>query len=244
MTGRRNASGAHRTLWRFVPIIILALALAAAYGFGLHKQLTLSALAESRSALKAMVDAHPLFAAAAFVLLYAIAIAGCFPAASLLTVFSGFLFGWVMGGLLVVLAATAGATVLFLVARTAFGDVLRRRIGGHAARLAKGFEDDAFAYLLVLRLAPIFPFWMVNIAPAFFDVRLKTYIAATALGIIPGTFAYAYLGRGLESVLVAAAQSGSALRVRDLVTPELTLAFAALAAVALIALVVKRTRTL
>jgi len=228
--------------WRFVPLGLLVMGLVLAYAMGWHEHLTLSALVESRSALHARIEAHPVMAAAGFMLLYATAVAVSFPAASLLTIAGGFLFGWLLGGTLVLVAATAGSTALFLAARSAFGDFLRRRVGGRAARLAKGFEKGAFGYLLVLRLTPIFPFWVVNIVPAFFDVRLGTFVAATALGILPATYAYAYLGRGLESALLSAANAGRELEVGDLLTKELALAFTGLAIVAALALIVKRMR--
>ena len=98
-----------------------------------------------------------------------------FPAASLLTIFAGFLFGWLPGAGLAVIGATTGASLLFLAARTAFGGFLRDRAGGLAARFSKGFEEDAFAYLLVLRLAPFVPFFVVNIAPALCGVRPKVF---------------------------------------------------------------------
>lgn len=243
MTTEKLKSGGKKSrLAHFAPLAVIVAVLAAGYALGLHDYLRLSMLAESREQLKAYVDAHPLLAPALFMLLYAAAVAVSFPAASVLTIFAGFLFGWLLGGALVVVAATAGATVLFLAARSAFRDTVRRRLGGVAGKLARGFEEGAFGYLLVLRLAPIFPFWVVNLAPALFNVRVKTYVAATALGITPGTFAYAYLGRGLESVLVAAARSGKDLTAADLVTPQITLAFAALALVALIPLVIRKLR--
>ncbi|WP_246727913.1 TVP38/TMEM64 family protein [Chelativorans sp. Marseille-P2723] len=227
---------------RFTPLALLLLFVAAIYTAGLHKHLTFSALTESKSALDSLVEAHPVLAPVAFLLFYAIAVAASFPAASLLTVFGGFLFGWIFGGALVLIAATAGSTVLFLAARTACGDLLQRRLGGRTASLASGFRDGAFGYLLVLRLAPVVPFWMVNIVAALVNVRIGTFIAATALGIIPGTFAYAYLGCGLESALVAAEAADQSLRLRDLVTSEVKLAFAALALVAVLALALRRVR--
>lgn len=242
MTGETTGTQARRMLWRWAPLALVLLALFGAYAMGWHRHFTLAALAESRVALKAYVAAHPLLAPALFALFYAAAVAIAFPAASLLTVAGGFLFGWLLGGSLVVVAATAGATALFLAARTALGDVLKRRMSGRAARLARGFEEGAFGYLLILRLAPVFPFWVVNIAPAFFHVRLKTYVTATALGIAPATFAYAYLGHGLESVLVSAAAAGREPGIADLVTPELTVALAALAAVAAIPIIVRKLR--
>ncbi len=160
----------------------------------------------------------------------------------MLTIFGGFLFGWLVGGAAVALGATAGATTLFLAARSAFGDFLRKRVGGVAARFADGFEKNAFSYLLVLRLAPVFPFFVVNIVPALFNVKLRTYVGATFLGILPGTFAYAYLGQGVDSVLLAARRAGHEASVSDLVTPEITIAFAALAFVAAIPVIINAIR--
>ncbi|MDN2568381.1 TVP38/TMEM64 family protein [Aquibium sp. A9E412] len=228
--------------WRFVPVAVILAGLAFGYLMGWQRYLSLDFLAESRDWLSAFVAAHPVAAPLGFAVLYTLAVAFSFPAASVLTVFAGFLFGWLAGGLIVAVAATAGATALFLACRSAVGDVLKKGVGGRAAQLAEGFERDAFSYLLVLRLAPVFPFFVVNIAPAFCAVPLRTYVAATFLGILPGTFAYAYLGHGLGSVLEAAAESGTRVQLADLVTPQITLAFAALAAVALLATVLRRLR--
>lgn len=229
-------------LRRFLPVAIIAAGLGVGYALGLHRYLSLDFLAESRGFLRDYVSGHPVLSSAGFIALYALAVAFSFPAASVLTLFAGFLFGWLLGGVLVAVAATIGASALFLVARGALRGILSEKLGARVARMAKGFEDDAFGYLLVLRLAPIFPFWLVNIAPAFFDVRLKTYAMATFLGILPGTFAYAYLGYGLDSVLTAATEAGREIRLADLVTPQLTLAFAALAVVAAIPLLIRKLR--
>ncbi|WP_367715867.1 TVP38/TMEM64 family protein [Nitratireductor sp. GISD-1A_MAKvit] len=227
---------------RFLPLILLFAGLACGYFLGLHRYLSLDFLSESRGFLRDFVAENPFLAPFGFAVLYALAVAFSFPAASILTLFAGFLFGWLLGGALVAVAATIGASAVFLAARGALSGVLTQKIGGRVSRMAKGFEDDAFSYLLVLRLAPIFPFWVVNIAPALFNVPLKTYASATFLGILPGTFAYAYLGHGLDSVLVAAGNAGREVTLGDLVTPQLTLAFAALALVAAIPVVVKKLR--
>ena len=229
-------------LLRFAPIAVVVAGLAVAYAMGLHEVLSLDYLSERREQLHAFVADNPLSSLIGFLLVYALAVALAFPAASILTVFAGLLFGWLLGGAVVAVAATLGATVLFLAARSAFGSLLRERLGERATRMAAGFEEDAFGYLLVLRLAPIFPFWGINIAPAFFHVPLRVYILATFVGILPGTFAYAYLGQGLESVLMAAEQSGRDISLRDLITPEITIAFVALALVAAIPTVVKKFR--
>ena len=230
------------TYWRYLPLLIIAAGLAFSYAMGWQRYLSLTFLAESSDALKAVVAGNPVLAPVAFFVAYALAVAFSIPAASVLTIFAGFLFGWLMAGIIVAFAATLGATMLFLAARSAFGNVLRRRVSGRAARLADGFEDNAFGYLLVLRLAPVFPFFVVNIAPALFNVTVRVYVAATFLGILPGTFAYAWLGQGVDSVLEAARAAGTEPSVGDLVTPEITLAFVLLALVAAIPTIVRTVR--
>ncbi|WP_258045588.1 TVP38/TMEM64 family protein [Mesorhizobium sp. NBSH29] len=227
-------------LWRIAPLFVVAAMLAFGYAMGWQRYLSLEYLAESQEMLRGYVAARPVLAPLGFIALYAVAVAASFPAASVLTVSAGFLFGWALGGAVAVIGATIGATLLFLAARTAFGGFLRRRLGGFSAKLADGFEKDAFSFLLVLRLAPFIPFFIANIAPALFNVRLSTFTLATAIGIIPGAVAYAFLGEGLGSVLAAAEGAGRDVGIKDLVTPEITIAFAALALVALIAAIVKK----
>ena len=229
-------------LKRYLPIALVGGGLATGYALGLDRYLSLSYLAEVREGLRATVSENIVLASLAFVGAYAAAVAVSFPAASVLTVFSGFLFGWVLGGALTAVAATIGATLLFLAASTAFGDTLRQKAGPRVRKLAEGFEKDAFSYLLALRLAPIFPFFVINIAPAIFGVPLRTYVVATFLGILPGTFAYAYLGQGLDSVLARAAETGGEVSLSGLVTPQILIAFFALGAVALIPTIVKKVR--
>ncbi len=226
-------------LWRFLPIALVIAGLILGYTMGWHHYLTLDYLGQSQDLLEAFVAGHPVLAPAGFVACYALAVALSFPAAFVLTIFGGFLFGWALGAALSVIGATIGATALFLAARIACGDRLRRKLGGATARLAEGFENDAFAFLLVLRLTPFIPFVVANVAPALFNVRLRTFVAATAIGIVPGAFAYAWLGQGVDSVLDAAQAAGRNAKAKDLVTPEITFAFVALALVALIAVVVR-----
>jgi uncharacterized membrane protein YdjX (TVP38/TMEM64 family) len=227
---------------RYLPVAIILGGLGIGYAYGLNDYFSLTFLAEQREALSAYVEANFAMSLLSFGALYAVATAFSFPAASILTIFGGFLFGWLIGSIVVAVSATLGATALFLAAKTAFGDFLKEKVGGRVKNLAEGFENDAFSYLLVLRIAPVFPFFIMNIAPALFNVSLRTYVAATFLGILPGVFAYAYLGQGVESVLIAAQESGQEASVADLVTTEITLAFAALAIVAVIPTIVKKIR--
>ena len=233
---------ARGSVWRFAPVVFVAAGLAVGYAFGLQDYLTLDFLAERRDTLKAAVAEHYALSLTLFLTVYILAVAFSFPAASVLTIFGGFLFGWVAGGATVAVGATIGASLIFLATRSAFGGFLRARVGGFVKRLADGFHDNAFGYLLVIRLAPVFPFFVVNIAAALFDISLGRFVAATFLGILPGTFAYAYLGQGVDSVLVAARDAGRTASLSDLVTPDITLAFAALAVVAAFPTIVSRLR--
>lgn len=231
-----------KQMMRFAPVGVVLLGLALGYAFGLQDYLSLGFLAEQRQALRNYVEAHSLWSALLFFSVYILAVAFSFPAASILTIFGGFLFGWLLGGVLVAVAATIGASVLFLATRSAFGSFLRHRVDGVVKKLAEGFRENAFGYLFVIRLAPVFPFFVVNIAAALFDISLGRFVAATFLGILPGTFAYAYLGQGVDSVIVAAQDAGREAEVSDLVTGEITLAFLALAVIALTPTIVRQVR--
>jgi uncharacterized membrane protein YdjX (TVP38/TMEM64 family) len=172
----------------------------------------------------------------------------------LLTVSAGLLFGWLIGGLAAVTGATLGAALLFLLVRYAFSELVRRRLGGRLAAIASGFREDAFSYLLFLRLVPVFPFWLVNLAPGLAGVSLRNFFAATVLGVIPATFAFASFGAGLDSAIAAQktayeaclAAGGSGCRLdldlKAAVTPQLIAALTALGLAALIPVGVKRWR--
>ena len=232
----------NRGYLRLLPVLVIIAGLGLGYAFGVQDYFSLAYLGESRAALVTYVDAHFVQSVAMFMGVYILATAFSFPAASILTIFGGFLFGWLAGGMMVVISATTGASILFLATRSAFGDFLRQRVSGRAAALAEGFKNDAFSYLLVLRLAPVFPFFFINIASALFNVPLRTFATATFFGIIPGTFAYAFLGQGVGSVIDAAQKAGTEAKISDLVTPQITLAFAGLALVAAIPIIIKKLR--
>ena len=219
-----------------------------------HGGLSLEALVRHRAAIDAFVTDQGLLAVLAYITLYIVAVALSVPGAAFLTVAGGFLFGLVTGAGAAVVGATIGATLIFLVARTALGEPLLRRAGPRASQLAQGFREDAFSYLLFLRLVPAFPFFLVNLVPAFAGVRLAPFVAATALGVIPASFVYAFAGTGLDSVIAAQRDayrdclvSGRAdchliFNPRDVLTPELIGALLALGLLALVPVLVKRLR--
>jgi uncharacterized membrane protein YdjX (TVP38/TMEM64 family) len=188
---------------RWLPLVCLAAGFVAFFAFGLHDYLTFDTLKANRAGLLDWVAARPLLAPLVYVLVYAAVVSFSLPGGAVLTVTGGFLFGTLLGGAYAVTGATIGAVVVFLAARTALGDTLRARAGGAVKRMEEGFREDAFSYLLVLRLVPLFPFFIVNLVPAFLGVSLGVYALATLLGIIPGALVYASVGNGLGAVFDA-----------------------------------------
>ena len=228
-----------KPLWRrLLPLAVLAGLFAGFFVLGLDRYVSFEALREHRAFLQGFVTDNAVLAIALYILIYALAVAASVPGAVVFTVAGGFLFGSVLGTLYTVIAATLGASAIYLIAKSAFGDALRARAGGRIERLLEGFRADAFSYLLVLRLVPLFPFFAVNIAPAFAAVPLRTYMIATCLGIIPGTFVYSQVGAGLGSIF----DSGEAFTPSSILTPDILIALIGLAALSAIPVVYKRIR--
>jgi uncharacterized membrane protein YdjX (TVP38/TMEM64 family) len=247
--GKTRAYSPYR-LW---PLVVIVLLIGVVYGMGWQREVSLETLVKHRSFIDDFVAQHRLAAVAAFVGLYIAVAALSIPAGAVLTTVGGFLFGTIIGGLSAMLGATIGATIIFVIAKSAVGEHLVRRVGPLATRFAEGFRANAFSYMLFLRLVP-FPFWLVNLAPAFFGVRLTTFVAATVIGIAPATFAFAFFGSGLDSALAAQqvayqaclaagrTNCGAELNPVVMFTPELLTALAVLVAVGLIPIVAKRIR--
>ena len=217
--------------------------------------ISLESLVSHRTTIDAFLVEHRLLAVLSYIALYVIVVALSLPGAAFLSVAGGFLFGIAVGASASVVGATIGATCIFLGARTALGESLLRWYGPRAKQLAKGFRDDAFSYLLFLRLVPAFPFFLVNLVPAFAGVRLGPFIAATALGVIPGAVVYAMAGTGLDSVIMAQknaydqciAAKGSGCHMAfdpmDMLSTRMVAALFALALLALLPVAVKYWRT-
>jgi uncharacterized membrane protein YdjX (TVP38/TMEM64 family) len=239
---------------RIALLIALLLVAGFIYVASGHGKISLTALVRHRAQVGNFVTAHRPLAILAYIGLYAAAVAVSVPGAWFLTVAGGFLFGLAIGAPAAVAGATLGATIIFLIARTALGEPLLRRAGPRAKQLADGFRADAFSYLLFLRLVPVFPFFLVNLVPAFAGVGLATFVIATALGIIPGALVFSFAGTGLDSVIAAqqsafqncvAAGRGDChlvFRPSDILTPQLIGALVALGVLALVPAVVKRFR--
>ena len=247
--------GTRSGIMRWLPLVILVAFTAVAVLNGWHRHVSLTALAAHEDALRDLVARHRIAALLGYVVLYAAATTLSLPGGAVLTIAGGFLFGWLCGAIAAHAGATAGAVLVFLVARTAIAEPLRSAAGPRLDKLAEGFRKDAFSYLLFLRLVPVFPFWLVNLAPALLGVRLRTFVLATAIGIVPGLFVFAMLGAGLGGVFATERADYAAcvaakghelchfkIHLKNLISPGLLVAFAALGAFALLPVLVKKRR--
>jgi len=242
---------AGKVSWRkFLPLAVLGVVIAGFFLSGLHKKISFDEIAIRYGALAGWVDAKPLTAILTAITVYAVATAISFPAPWILTVTIGLIFGWVIGAASIVVGATLGASVLFFVTRLALADFFRARAGDVLNRMAEGFRKDAVSYMLFLRLAPVFPFTLVNVVPAVLGVPFRIFFFTTALGIVPGTIAYTFAGEGLRSIVAERAQAcaagippcGQALTPGDFVTPQVLIALGLLGMVSLLPVLVKGIR--
>ncbi len=187
-------------IYKVLIIIISISGIMLFFGFGWQRYLELDTLQQHRDAWLDFTLAHYWQALPIAVAAYTVATAFSVPGGALFSLAIGFLFGRWIGTGMILLAATLGATLVFLAARYLFADALRARLSGRLRDMSEGFARDGFNYLLFLRLVPLFPFWLVNLAPAFSNIRLSTYVMATFVGIIPGSFVFANLGQSLGRI--------------------------------------------
>jgi uncharacterized membrane protein YdjX (TVP38/TMEM64 family) len=198
-----KTDGQSSMLKRLLPLAVLIAAAIGIFSSGLHNYLSFDALREHRETLLAFVAENAILAPLGFIAIYAIATAVSVPGGAILTITGGFLFGTWLGGLYVVIGATLGATAVFLIAKTSLGEYLKSKAGPRLQRMEDGFRENALSYLLFLRLVPVFPFWLVNLVPAFLGVTLATFVIGTIIGIIPGSLVFASVGNGLGAVFDA-----------------------------------------
>ena len=238
MTNDADSQPAGRRLspWRLLPVAVIVVGLVAFFTLRLYEYLSFAALSEHRQALLSWYEDNTLRLVGGFLALYVLVVAFSVPGAVWMTIGGGFLFGLALGTALVVAAATVGAVAVFLVARYAFGDYLRSKAGSAMRKMETGFRENALSYLLVLRLVPLFPFWLVNLVPAFLGVPLRTFVIGTFFGIIPGSFVFVSVGNGLGAVFDA----GGTPDLGTIFEPEFLAPIVGLAVLALIPVAYKR----
>ncbi len=223
-------------LKRSLPLLIIATLTTLFFIAGWHEYLSFEQLRIHRLELNAWVSNQPITAALAYILMYIIVVALSLPGGTIMTLAGGFLFGAIWGGLYTVVGATLGATIIFLIAKTSLGDALLAKAGKSIQSMKAGFNENALSYMFVLRLVPLFPFFIVNLAPAFLGVPLRTYVIATFFGIMPATFVFALAGSGLGKVF----EQGEHFSISGILTPEMMGALIGLALLSLLPVLYKK----
>ncbi len=206
-------------LRRFGPLAVIVILFVAALASGVADHISLEELRARGSQLQSFAHNRPLLCAAIYLAIYVGTVAVSLPGALILSLTGGFLFGPIGGGFAAVTGATGGSTVIYLVFRTAFGDILRRKPGAFLARVEEGFKGDAFNYLLTLRLIPAFPLLIVNVAAGLMNIRVRTFVLASLLGMIPSSFVYAGIGAGLGHIFA----QGGPVTLETLFSPRIYL---------------------
>ncbi len=225
-------------LVRLTPILVLVIGFILFFYFDGASYIGLDTLKEQRANLNSLVERLGILAPVLYGAFYAVVVAFSLPLGSLMTITAGFLFGIVTGTISVVLGATIGATLLFLALQMGFGKSLAKNSAGWMSKMQAGFNHNAFSYLLVLRLIPVFPFALVNIAAALLGVSLSAYFFATLIGIVPGTVVYILLGNGLGAIF----DSGGTPHLGIIFEPQIIAPILGMAALVLLQVVYRHLR--
>lgn len=194
------------------------------FAFDLGRFLTLESLKNNRDLLLAWQGDHRLATVALFMLIYIAQTALSLPGATILSLSAGALFGPWLGTLYAVTAATIGAGLAFLAVRYLFRDGVVKKFGGKLDGINRELDGRGLNYLLFLRLVPVFPFFLINLAAGLTRLPLRTFLLGTFVGIIPGGFVYVNAGAGLAAINT----------LGDIASPRVLGAFALLGLFALI----------
>jgi len=240
LTGLATTPDRHRLrlILRFGPALLVLLAIAALLRTGVLGRLSIDSLKAHRGALIAFVHAHPGESLLAYLAVYVATVALSLPTALILTLTGGFLFGAWLGGAAAAVGCTLGATIVFLISRLTAGDAVEAKTGPRVRALAEEIKKDAFFYLLTLRLIPVMPFWLSNVAAGLIAIRVSTFFTATLIGILPVALIYAGVGSGLGSLF----DSGQPLSPHTLITPKVLLPLAGLALLSVLPILYQRRR--
>lgn len=221
---------------RMIPIGFLLFSALLIYLLDLHKYLSFQELKTHRKTLQIFVSKHRFLSPFIYILIYAVLTALSIPGGAFFSVIGGFLFPQPFSTLYVVSGASLGASLLFLSARYAFSNYLKKKMGSWLKKVSSGLKKKPFSYLFFLRLVPIFPFWFVNLAPALLGVFFFPFFLTTFLGIIPGSFVYTQAGRGLGSAF----DSEEDFSLTTFLNPQIRIALFALGAFALLPIILKK----
>ncbi|MCW5680863.1 MAG: TVP38/TMEM64 family protein [Xanthobacteraceae bacterium] len=183
---------------RYLPLLVMVAGAAAFFASGLHREFSIESAFAHRETLLKSIGENPVGAFVLYVAAYSAAIVFAMPGAIVFTMFGGFLFGWIGGALGGILGACIGGAITVLVGGASLGRTLEQASLPRFHRFANGFRNNAFGYIFLLRLIPMVPYIAINVASALFRVPLRTFLAATALGIAPIAICFGFIGSGFD----------------------------------------------
>ena len=182
---------------KLASLILLLALLASFFVFDLGQYLSLANLKAQQAVLDARVTADPWLAGSAFFAIYVLVTALSLPGAALMTLVGGALFGLLGGTLLVSFASTLGATLAMLISRYLLRDWVRARFGQRLESIDQGIAREGASYLFALRLVPLFPFFLINLAMGLTQLPARRFWWVSQLGMLPATLVYVNAGREL-----------------------------------------------
>ncbi len=203
---------------RWFVLLVMVACVIGFYAFGLHEHLSFDNVRANLDAIDVQVQGNLLLAAVVFFLLYTAMTALSVPAAWVLSLLAGALFGHVLGVGVALLAATCGATLAFLSSRYVLRDWVQGRFGKYLETLNRGIEQDGAFYLFSLRLVPFIPFFAINLCMGLTPIRTWTYFWVSLAGMLPGCLLYINAGTKLRELQ----------RPSDVLSPGFILSFIAL----------------
>lgn len=206
-------------------LLLMSTASLALYFGALDEYLQLEKLQSLLGDARTYTAAHPVTAILGFAAIYVCTTALSIPGAVILSLFAGALFGVGAGSAVVLFSATIGATLAMLSARYVFSDMVHEKFGERMKTIDAGMEREGGFYLFALRLVPIFPFFVINLAMGLTSIGVWRYVWVSMLGMLPGTVAFVYAGRELGNL-----HSGT-----DILNLPMTDAFTVLGLVPLVA---------
>ena len=182
---------------RLTLLVVISALIAAFFVFDLQSHLTLDALKAQQDAIGTYRSNHPVMAVAVYALVY-IAVTGLsLPGAAILTLAGGAVFGLLWGTLIVSFASSIGATLAFLAARFLFRDAVKSRFGERLQAIDAGVAKEGALYLFTLRLVPVFPFFVINLAMGLTNLKTQTFYWVSQVGMLTGTLVYVNAGTQL-----------------------------------------------
>ena len=227
-----------RKYWKLIALATFLLLIIIINFSGYFSYLNLHQISSNYLFIENYIDSHFFSACLIFILVYILAVIVVMPGAWLLTFSGGFFFGWIIGSFLTVVGATIGACILFILSKSILGKYLNQKIKnkkGMLANFEKNINNNAFNYLLFMRLMPLFPFVFVNIAPSLLGIGFFVFFITTFLGIIPATIIYSLLGSGASDIFV----SGDLFHLKNLISYKIVIGLGGLSLLSLIPIIFK-----